>query len=104
MFRADPIFHSRQSLNSPNFSIKSSSGVSEQMKGVHQTMFESMDTATWQERRNLMNQLFQARQQSADTVHEAAAKLLAALDPTQKAKAQSILPGLAYRRGMMGYR
>ena len=24
VFRADPIFHSRQSLNSPNFSIKSS--------------------------------------------------------------------------------
>lgn len=80
------------------------SGVGEQMQGVHQTMFESMGTASWQERRNLMNQMFQARQQAADTVHEAATKLLSILDPAQKAKAQSNLPGLAYRGGMMGYR
>ncbi len=80
------------------------SGVAQQMQGVHQTMFESMGTASWQERRTLMNQMFQARQQAANTVHEAATKLLASLDPTQKAKAQAILPGLTYRRGMMGYR
>lgn len=80
------------------------SGVGEQMQGLHQTMLQSMGTASWQERRNLMNQMFQARQQAADTVHEAATTLLASLDPPQKAKAQSILPGLTYRRGMMGYR
>ena len=33
------------------------SGVGEQMQGLHQTMFESMGTASWQERRNLMNQI-----------------------------------------------
>ena len=48
-----------------------------------------------------MNQMFQARQQASDTVHEAATKLMSALDPGQKAKAQSILPGFAFRRGMM---
>jgi periplasmic protein CpxP/Spy len=80
------------------------SGVGEQMQGLHQTMFESMGTASWQERRNLMNQMFEARQQGFDTVHEAATKLVAALDPAQKAKARSILPGLAYGRGMMGRR
>ena len=80
------------------------SGVGEQMQGVHQTMFESMGTASWQERRNLMNQMFQAQQQAADTVHEAATKLLAALDPAQKTRGQALLPGLAYRGGIMGYR
>jgi hypothetical protein len=80
------------------------SGVGEQMQGLHQTMFQSMGTASWQERRNLMDQMFQARQQAFDTVHEAATKLMSALDPAQKAKAQSILPGLAYGRGMMGQR
>ena len=76
----------------------------EQMQGLHQTMFESMSTASWQERRNLMNQMFQARQQASDMVHEAATKLLLALDPAQRAKAQSILPGLTYGRGMMDQR
>ena len=80
------------------------SGVGEQMQELHQTMFESMGTASWQERRNLMDQMFQGRQQAADMVHDAATKLLASLDPAQKTKAQSILPGLTYRRGMMGYR
>jgi hypothetical protein len=37
-------------------------------------------------------------------VHDAATKLMSALDTAQKAKAQSILPGLAYGRGMMGPR
>ncbi|HME21419.1 MAG TPA: Spy/CpxP family protein refolding chaperone [Acetobacteraceae bacterium] len=77
------------------------SGVGEQMQGLHQTMFESMGTASWQERRNQMNQMFEARQQAFATVHAAATKLMSTLDPAQKAKAQSILPGLAFRRGMM---
>jgi hypothetical protein len=37
-------------------------------------------------------------------VHDAASKLMSALDTAQKAMAQSILPGLAYGRGMMGQR
>lgn len=80
------------------------SGLGKQMEGLHQTMFKSMGTASWQERRTLMNQMFQARQQTFDTVKEAATKLMSALDPAQKAKAQSILPGFAYGRGMMGQR
>jgi hypothetical protein len=58
-------------------------------------MSESMGTASWQ---------FQARQQASEMVHEAAAKLMPALDQAQKAKAQSIRPGLAYGRGVMGRR
>ena len=80
------------------------SGMGEQMQSLHQTMFDSMGTASWQERRNMMNQMFQARKQAFDTVHEAANRLLPALDPAQKAKAQTSLPGLAYGPGMMGQR
>ncbi len=78
------------------------SGVGEQMQGLHQTMFDAMGTASWQERRDMMNTMFQARQQAFDSVHEAAGKLETALTPAQKAKAQRILPGLGYGRGMMG--
>lgn len=80
------------------------SGVGEQMQALHQSLFDSMGTASWQERRDMMNRMFQARQQSFDTVHEAAGKLMAALDPAQKATAQRYLPGLAYGHGMMGQR
>jgi hypothetical protein len=80
------------------------SGVGEQMQGLHKTMFEAMGTASWQERRDSMDQMFQARQQAFDTVHDAANKLMESLDPAQRTKAQGSLPGLAYRRGMMGQR
>ncbi|HLY88919.1 MAG TPA: Spy/CpxP family protein refolding chaperone [Acetobacteraceae bacterium] len=76
-------------------------GVGEQMQALHQTMFEAMGTASWQERRNLMDSMFQTRQQASDTVHQAAIKLVAALAPAQKERAQQILPGLAYGHGMM---
>ena len=79
-------------------------GVAEQMQGVHQTMYEAMGTATWQERRDMMNGMFQSRQQAFDTVHEAAEKLLPALTAEQRAKAAGVLPGLTGRgRGMMGH-
>jgi hypothetical protein len=74
----------------------------EQMQGLHQTMFKAMVTASWQERQSMMNQMFQTRQQVFNTVHQAADKLLPALDPKQKATAQVILPGLIYGNGMMG--
>ncbi len=77
------------------------SGASEQMQGLHQTMFDAMGTASWQERRDMMNGMFEARQQAFDTVHDAANKLLPVLDPAQKAKAEQTLPGLVFRRGMM---
>lgn len=80
------------------------SGIGEQMQGLHQTMFDAMGTASWQERRDMMNQMFQARQQASDTVQDAATRLMSALDPAQKTKARLMLPGFAYGRGMMGYR
>ena len=76
-------------------------GAGQQMQSQHQTMFEAMGTASWEERRNLMNAMFQTRQQASDSVHQAATRLLAALDPAQKTRAQQILPGLAYGHGMM---
>jgi hypothetical protein len=73
-----------------------------QMQGAHETMFEAMGTASWQERRNMMNRMFDVRQQSFDTIHKAAGRLLPELDRTQQAKAQQILPGLRAHHGMMG--
>jgi hypothetical protein len=77
-------------------------GAGEPVRGLHRTMFEAMDTASWQERREMMNRMFQARMQAYDTVHAAAEKLLPRLDPPQRAKAAEVLPGLARQRGMMG--
>lgn len=73
----------------------------QQMQTQHQTTFEAMGTASWQERRNQMNSMFQSRQQASDSVHEAAIKLVAALDRAQKARARQILPGLAYGHVML---
>jgi Spy/CpxP family protein refolding chaperone len=78
------------------------SGVQTQLQGLHQTMFDAMGTATWEERRDMMNRMFQARQQAFDTVHEGANKLLTVLTPAQQAKARRSLPGLAYGPGMVG--
>jgi hypothetical protein len=75
--------------------------VGQQMQSQHQTMFEAMATASWQERRNLMNVMFQTRQQASDSARQAATKLVSALDPAQKERAQQILPGLTYSHGMM---
>ncbi len=80
------------------------SGTAEQMQGLHQTMFDAMGTASWQERRTMMNRMFEARQQAFDTVHEAAEKLLPVLDPGQRTTARRSLPGLTNGPGMMGRR
>ena len=69
--------------------------VAAQMQGTHQTMYEAMGSASWQERRDMMNRMFEARQQAFNTVHTAAEKLLASLDASQQKKATSWLPGLA---------
>ena len=76
-------------------------GVATQMQGLHQSMATEMPNASWAERRKFMNQMFDARQQAAETVHEAAQKLLPALDPHQRDTAEAILPGLRFG-GMMG--
>jgi hypothetical protein len=78
-------------------------GAAGQMQGAHQTMYDAMGTASWQERRDMMNRMFEARQQSFDTVHTAAEKLLPSLTQAQQTKAARVLPGLAARGpGMMG--
>ncbi|MFI4927936.1 MAG: Spy/CpxP family protein refolding chaperone, partial [Burkholderiales bacterium] len=80
--------------------VKSSA---EQMQGVHQTMYEAMGTATWQERRDMMNRMFDVRQEAFEKVHAAADKLLPSLDASQQQKAKTRLPGLAGPGyGMMG--
>ena len=76
--------------------------VQTQMQGMHQTMFDAMGTASWQERRDMMNQMIQARQTAFDAVHQAAEKLTPSLDPSQQAKARKTLPGLAFGPGGMG--
>ena len=69
-------------------------GAAEEMQGVHRSMYEAMGTANWEERRDMMNRMFQARQQTFATVHTAAEKLLPVLDPDQRARAELRLPGL----------
>jgi uncharacterized coiled-coil DUF342 family protein len=69
-------------------------GVAGQMQGVHQTMWEAMNTATWQERRDMMNRTFEARQSAFETVHAAALKLEPDLTLAQRSQAALMLPGL----------
>jgi hypothetical protein len=77
-------------------------GAGEQMQAVHQVMFDAMPTASWDERRAMMNEMFQSRQQAFDDIHAAALKLLPSLDAKQQATARTILPGLAPGRGHRG--
>jgi hypothetical protein len=64
------------------------------IQGVHQTMWDAMGTATWQERQDMMNRAFEQRQSAFDTVHAAALKLEPSLTPAQRNQAASMLPGL----------
>ena len=83
--------------------VETVKSVAVQMQGTHQTMYEAMGNASWQERRDMMNRMFETRQQAFDTVHAAADKLLASLDAAQQKKAANRLPGLVgLGRGMMG--
>ena len=65
-----------------------------QMQDLHRTMWDAMPTASWQERRDMMNRTFEARQQSFAAVHDAALKLEPTLTAEQRTKAAGILPGL----------
>jgi protein CpxP len=79
------------------------SGAATQMRAAHQSLYEAMGTATWQERRDMMNRMFESRQQAFDTVHTAAQKLLPSLTPEQQTTADGVLPGLREPgRGMTG--
>ena len=70
-------------------------GVAWQMQGVHQMMNRTIDTATSQERRDMMDRMAQARRRASDMVRAAAEALLMALDATQRNTAADRLPGLA---------
>lgn len=74
----------------------------EKMQSVRQSMFYSMQGATWEQRRDLMNSMFQARQDAFDRVHNAAEKLVTELTPEQRRNANKILPGIGFGPGMMG--
>src|SRR6201999_1574574 len=39
-------------------------GTAEQMKALHQSMFQTMGTQTWEQRRESMNQMFAERQEA----------------------------------------
>ena len=69
-------------------------GMATQMRAMHAAMFEKMQTATWQERQDMMNGMFASRAEAHRMVEEAAQKLLPALTPEQKTKAATSLPGL----------
>ena len=69
-------------------------GVAGQMKGMHDMMGPSMQSATWEERRDKMNMMFDARTEAHRIVQEAAQKLLPSLTPDQRTQAATILPGL----------
>ena len=80
---------------------ESVTGVATQMQGLHQSMATQMPGATWAQRRDLMDQMFGARQEAYNTVHAAATKLLPELTSSQRDTAAAILPGLR-TGGMMG--
>jgi hypothetical protein len=69
-------------------------GEAAQMQDLHRTVWDAIPTATWQERQDMMNRMFSARQQASAAVHEAALKLEPALTAEQRTKATAILPGL----------
>jgi hypothetical protein len=53
-----------------------------------------MQTATWQERQEMMNTMFQSRDEAHRMVQEAAEKLKLHLTPEQQTLAATRLPGL----------
>lgn len=76
-----------------------------QMHAARMHMFEAMNTATWQERRDMMHRAMEERQEAQAAIHAAAEKLVPSLSAAQKTQAATILPGLKapmMRGGMMG--
>jgi hypothetical protein len=52
-----------------------------------------MDTASWQERRDMMNRIFQEQPKIFDIVKQTAENLLPTLNALQRAEADQSLPG-----------
>jgi hypothetical protein len=69
-------------------------GVTGQMQAMRSGAYEAMNNATWQERRDMMNGMFESRGEAQRIVQEAARKLLTVLTPAQQAQAGRMLPGL----------
>jgi Spy/CpxP family protein refolding chaperone len=67
-----------------------------QMRGMREAMSQAMGTATWEERRNKINNTFRTQQQVLADMQHAAAQLLNALTPQQQADANNMLPGLGW--------
>jgi len=65
-----------------------------QMRAMHANVYESMQTATWQERQEMMNAMFQSRDEAHRMVQEAAQTLKPHLTPEQQKLAATSLPGL----------
>jgi hypothetical protein len=70
-----------------------------QMQAMHGAMFPAMQTATWQERQEMMNQMFGSRDEAHKRVEEAAQKLMPSLTAAQQTKAATSLPGLITPQG-----
>jgi len=77
-------------------------GHAKQMQDLHASLWQSMPTATWQERRDMMNRMFQSRNEAHATVQAAAEKLLPSLTPAQRSRASTMLPGLIVPGSGMG--
>src|SRR3954454_8035791 len=65
-----------------------------QMRAMHANVYESMQIATWQERQEMMNAMFQSRDEAHRMVQEAAQTLKPHLTPEQQKLAATSLPGL----------
>ena len=65
-----------------------------QMQAMHTAMFPAMQAATWQERQEMMNQMFASRDEAHKRVEAAAQKLMPSLTAEQQTKAATSLPGL----------
>lgn len=68
-------------------------GVATQMQMVLSIVHQSVETASAEERADLMGRLLEARRRAAHTMREATDDLLAALEPAQRSVAAARLPG-----------
>ena len=73
-----------------------------QMRAMHANVYELHD-ATWQERQEMMNTMFDSRNEAHRMVKEAAEKLQPHLTPEQQKLASTRLPGLMPMGAGMGH-
>ena len=74
----------------------------EAMRQAHENIFAAMPTASWAERRDMMNGMFQARDTTQARVREAAEAQLPQLTAAQRSRAPALLPGLRQPMGGRG--